>query len=61
MTQQPWTVESFDPTPEQRLRMATAMAIFDAKRAALRAGMSVAQVEAQTWLVEVDPVQAEAV
>jgi hypothetical protein len=61
MAKEPITVEPLTMTHEQRVRMATAMAVFDAKRAALKAGMSVAEVDAQVWHVDVDPFHTRAV
>jgi len=61
MAKQPIIVDSFDLTCEQQTRMAHALAIFDAKRAALQRGKSLAEVQAQAWLVHVDAVEARAV
>lgn len=55
------TVEPVTLTPEQENRLLRALAVFDAKRAALRAGMSLAEVQAQTWIVHVNPIQASTV
>lgn len=45
----------------QRDRIATALAVFDAQKAALQAGMSLAEVQSQDWLVDGDSFQARAV
>lgn len=56
---QPITVEPFTLTPEQELRFVKALAIFDARRAALRRGVPLAEVQAKTWLVHVDAIEAD--
>lgn len=48
-------------SPEQLTRVLEAVAILGAKREAYRAGMSPAQVDTQTWLVEVDPLDSSVV
>jgi hypothetical protein len=52
-------VEPLDLTPNQERRCVAALAVFDARVAALKAGMSLAEVQAQTWLVDVDGFQIE--
>jgi hypothetical protein len=46
-------------TPAQSQRLAEAVAILEAKKAALGAGMSVAQMQAQVWSVDVQPLHSE--
>jgi predicted transcriptional regulator YdeE len=50
-----YSVEPIDLMPEQSERLIRAIAVYDAKCAALDAGMSVAEVDAQTWVVEIHP------
>ena len=42
-------------TPEQDRRMVQAIAVLKAKRAAIRAGLSPTELNANPWLVNVDP------
>lgn len=43
---------------DQRTRLLCALAEFDAKVAAIRRGMSLAEVQAKTWTVNVDPMES---
>lgn len=52
-----YVMEPIDLTPEQADRLVRAMAVFDAKCAAEDAGMPSAQVDAQTWTVDVHPLE----
>ena len=54
-------MEPINLTPEQDDRLVRALAVFKAKCAALDAGMSLDDVQANTWVVDVHPVEAEAV
>ncbi len=46
-------------TPEQDARAVRALAVFKAKRDAFLAGVSLEQLDADVWVVDVDPVHAE--
>lgn len=46
-------------TPEQDARAVRALAVFKAKRGAFLAGVSLEQLDADVWVVDVDPVHAE--
>lgn len=48
-------------TPEQNIRLLQAIGMMRAAKAAIQAGMSVAEVEAQEWLVDVDLLDSELV
>jgi hypothetical protein len=50
-----YAVEPIDLTPEQDARLVRAIAVLRAKKTGLEAGMSVAEMQAQTWVVEVHP------
>lgn len=55
MPKQPWVVAPYELTQAQGIRIAIALAIFKAECAALDAGMSLAEVQAQDWSIEVQP------
>lgn len=46
-------------TPEQDARAVRALAVFKAKRDAFLAGVSLEQLDADVWVVDVDAVHAE--
>lgn len=46
-------------TPEQDVRAVRALAVFKAKRDAFLAGVSLEQLDADVWVVDVDAVHAE--
>jgi hypothetical protein len=59
MAKEPIVVESLNLTPNQERRCIAALAVFDARVAAHKAGMSLTEVQSQTWLVDVDGFQIE--
>lgn len=61
MAKEPITVAPYELTPAQEVRIATALALFEAECAALDEGMSLTEVQSQDWLVDVDPVEPRAV
>ena len=61
MAKEPLTVEPFTMSHEQRVRMAVAMATFEAKRAALDAGASLEEVQDMEWTVTVHDPRGEEV
>lgn len=46
-------------TPEQDARLVKAIGVLMAKQAAIRAGVSPAELDSYDWLVRVDPVREE--
>ena len=52
-------MEPLNLTRDQERRCVAALAVFDARVAALKAGMSLAEVKTQTWLIDVDGLQVE--
>lgn len=54
-----YVVEPIDLTPDQADRLVREIAILKAKKAALEAGMSVAEMQAQTWTVDVHPLKPQ--
>lgn len=51
--------EAWILTPEQDARAVRALAVFKAKRDAFLAGVSLEQLDADIWVVDVDAVHAE--
>lgn len=54
MPKQPFVVAPYELTPAQRVRIAVALAIYEAECAALDEGMSLTEVRSQHWLVLVE-------